>query len=118
MNNSSIVFINPNLIYQSSDRFTTGIVYQPINLAYVVSYFKSKNENIKVLDLFGEQPLKKRIKNNYIWLGKSIEENRKKVIRRCKFFFIYANHISNYPSIINISNYLKKNYPKKKKLYV
>ena len=30
--------------------------------AYVVSYFKSKNENIKVLDLFGEQPLKKELK--------------------------------------------------------
>ena len=113
MNNSTILFINPNLIYQSSDRFTTGIVYQPINLAYVVSYFKSKNENIKVLDLFGEQPLKKRFVNNYIWLGKSIEEIEKKLFDDATFFFIYANHISNYPSIINISNYLKKNYPKK-----
>ena len=86
MNNSTILFINPNLIYQSSDRFTTGIVYQPINLAYVVSYFKSKNENIKVLDLFGEQPLKKRFVNNYIWLGKSIEEIEKKLFDDATFF--------------------------------
>lgn len=110
----SCAFINPNLIYQSSDRFTTGIVYQPINLAYVVSYFKSLNENTRVIDLFGEDPLKKKIVGNYIWLGKSIDEIEKKILDKIDFFFIYANHISNFPSIIQISNFLKKNYPKKK----
>jgi hypothetical protein len=40
------VFINPQLYVQKNDKFTTGIVYMPIALAYVVSFFKKKGVNV------------------------------------------------------------------------
>ncbi len=33
----SVALINPNLVVQSNDTFTTGIVYMPIALAYVAA---------------------------------------------------------------------------------
>jgi len=36
------IFINPQLVVQKNDKFTTGIVYMPITLAYTISNFKKK----------------------------------------------------------------------------
>ena len=56
----SAVFINPQLCVQKNDKFTTGIIYMPIILAYLVSHFKKKRIPLKVIDLFGLNP-----KNNF-----------------------------------------------------
>ena len=36
----SAVFFNPQLYVQKNDKFTTGIIYMPIILAYLISHFK------------------------------------------------------------------------------
>ena len=36
------VFLNPQLYVQRNDKFTTGIIYMPIILAYLISHFKKK----------------------------------------------------------------------------
>ena len=35
----SAVFFNPQLYVQKNDKFTTGIVYMPIMLAYLIAHF-------------------------------------------------------------------------------
>ena len=40
------IFINPQLVVQKNDKFTTGIVYMPITLAYAISNFKKVNIKI------------------------------------------------------------------------
>ncbi len=52
----SAIFINPQLIVQANDKFTTGIVYMPITLAYVISNFKKNNIKTKLIDLYGSNP--------------------------------------------------------------
>ena len=49
----SAVFFNPQLYVQKNDKFTTGIIYMPIILAYLISHFKKHNIETKVLDLYG-----------------------------------------------------------------
>ena len=61
----SAVFINPQLYVQKNDKFTTGIVYMPIALAYVVSFFKNNGIAVEVKDLFGQNPKKGRIGLRY-----------------------------------------------------
>ena len=39
----SAVFLNPQLYVQKNDKFTTGIIYMPIILAYLISHFKKQN---------------------------------------------------------------------------
>ena len=46
------VFLNPQLYVQKNDRFTTGIIYMPIILAYLISHFKKNNIETKILDLY------------------------------------------------------------------
>ena len=66
------VFINPQLYVQKNDKFTTGIVYMPIALAYVVSYFKRQNIETNVIDLYGENPKKFIRDNNCLIFGENI----------------------------------------------
>jgi len=66
------VFINPQLYVQKNDKFTTGIVYMPIALAYVVSFFKHNGIAVEVKDLFGQNPKKSKLFQDKIILGDDI----------------------------------------------
>ena len=48
----SAVFFNPQLYVQKNDKFTTGIVYMPIMLAYLIAHFKNKNIKTHLCDLW------------------------------------------------------------------
>ena len=49
----SCALINPNLVIQKNDKFTTGIVYMPIGLAYASSILKKNNIEHNIFELFG-----------------------------------------------------------------
>lgn len=107
----SCTLINPNLVIQKNDKFTTGIVYMPIGLAYASASLNKNGIEHEVLDLFGKLPNRYIKKNGFLILGEQIsnysfEENK----NVC--FFLYANQVINHISIINISKILKKKYPK------
>src|SRR5262249_19892700 len=48
--------INPNVLVQRNDPFTTGIIYMPIGLAYVAASLRASELPVKVIDAFGEAP--------------------------------------------------------------
>ena len=48
-----ILLINPRLVVQKHDTFTTGIVYMPIGLAYFSDGLTKLGFEHEVLDLFG-----------------------------------------------------------------
>ena len=107
----SCTLINPNLVIQKNDKFTTGIVYMPIGLAYASASLNKNGIEHEVLDLFGKLPNRYIKKNGFLILGEQInnysfDENK----NVC--FFLYANQVINHISIINISKILKKKYPK------
>ena len=58
----SCTLINPNLVIQKNDKFTTGIVYMPIGLAYASASLNKNGIEHDVIDLYGKLP-NKYIKN-------------------------------------------------------
>ena len=108
--NMTAVFINPQLIVQKNDKFTTGIVYMPITLAYVIAHFKKNNIKTKLFDLYGQNPKKCNLSGNSLIFGDSIENIDHQSLSEAKCFFINANQIANHNSILNIINFLKAKY--------
>ena len=84
----NITVFNPNLYVQKNDKFTTGIVYMPVALAYLLSTLKSKYK-INLVDLFGLAPKQNRIIGDKIVFGKDISEfNPRKFENTDIFFFM------------------------------
>ena len=109
----SAVFFNPQLYVQKNDKFTTGIIYMPIVLAYLVSHFKKNNIETKVLDLFGMDPKRYKKNTNSLIFGYDISEVDQNILKNANCFFVYANQVANHLSVINIVNFLKKNFTDK-----
>ena len=104
------VFLNPQLYVQKNDRFTTGIIYMPIILAYLISHFKKNNIETKILDLYGMDPKRYQENNNSLIFGYDINEVDQNILKNASCFFVYANQVANHLSVINIVKFLKKNF--------
>lgn len=106
-----IVLINPNLIAQRNDLFTTGVVYMPIGLAYFAAALKKARYNFKVIDAFGEDPQKVKIEEGFLIRGLSIEEIIKRIPQDARIIFIYASNITYYLALTNILKAIKTRFP-------
>ena len=109
------IFINPQLIVQKNDKFTTGIVYMPITLAYVISQFKKQNIKTKLFDLYGINPTNCYQEQDLLIFGnniESVEDEDNQSFNEATCFFINANQVANHISILKIIKFLKKKYKK------
>ena len=104
------IFINPQLVVQKNDKFTTGIVYMPITLAYAISNFKKANIKTKLIDLYGRNPTKCSKENNHLIFGEKVEDIDENEFENADCIFINANQVGNHISILNIIKFLKKKY--------
>ncbi|KAB8027996.1 B12-binding domain-containing radical SAM protein [Fluviispira multicolorata] len=105
------VLINPNLIFQRSDPFTTGIVYMPISLAYVAASLRHAGFQISVIDAFAEKPKQSLTFEKYTRMGLYVEEVFERIPKNTIFVFIYAINLSNHDSICDITKYIKTRKP-------
>ena len=101
------IFINPQLVVQKNDKFTTGIVYMPITLAYVISNFKKANIKTKLIDLYGRNPTKCSKENNHLIFGEKVEDIDENEFENVDCIFINANQVGNHISILNIIKFIK-----------
>ena len=108
------ILINPKLIINRKDRFTTGIVYLPIALAYINSILLKSKINTKIIDLFGSNPNKVKINQNKLELGNDIEKYDNILSERDAVYFLYANQVINHDNICEIIAYLNNKYPHNK----
>ena len=104
------LFINPQLVVQKNDKFTTGIVYMPITLAYAISNFKNANIKTRLIDLYGRNPTKCSKENNHLIFGEKIEDIDENEFKNIDCIFINANQVGNHISILNIIKFLKNRY--------
>jgi len=104
------IFINPQLVVQKNDKFTTGIVYMPITLAYAISNFKKANIKTKLIDLYGRNPTKCSKENNHLIFGEKVEDIDENEFENVDCIFINANQVGNHISILNIIKFLKNKY--------
>ena len=105
------ILINPKLIVNTKDKFTTGIVYMPITLAYINSVLLKSKINTKIIDLFGSNPNKTKIVGNKLELGEELTKYENIFSMQDSVFFIYANQVINHDNICEIISYLKNEYP-------
>lgn len=106
-----IVLINPNLIVQRNDPFTTGIVYMPIGLAYVAASLKASQIAVEVIDAFAEKPKQARHEGKFLVLGLSYDEILARISAHAKAVYVYANHLTNHLSVRGIIGTVRRARP-------
>lgn len=106
-----IVLINPNLVIQRDDPFTTGIVYMPLSLAYVAASLRAAGIPVKVIDAFGERPRQARRYGKFLMLGLNYSEVVELLPSDCRAVFVYAINLTNHLSTIGIVTAVKQAHP-------
>ncbi|BCB96302.1 B12-binding domain-containing radical SAM protein [Dissulfurispira thermophila] len=106
-----IILINPNLVVQRSDPFTTGIVYMPIGLAYIAASLRAANIPVKVIDAFAEQPYQARQNGNFLLLGLNHMEIIERIPDDTRAIFVYAINLINHLSTVEIVYAIKQSHP-------
>jgi radical SAM superfamily enzyme YgiQ (UPF0313 family) len=105
-----VVLINPNLVVQSNDPFTTGIVYMPIGLAYIASSLREAGFEIKVIDAFASKPDQIRHQGNFLVFGLTNDEVLQEISPDCRIVIIYAINLTNHISTLGIIQAVKHKY--------
>jgi anaerobic magnesium-protoporphyrin IX monomethyl ester cyclase len=106
-----IILINPNLVVQRHDPFTTGIVYMPISLAYIASSLREAGFPVKVVDAFGERPSQARHEGKFLLLGLNYDEVVDLIPDNCEAVFVYAINLTNHLSTVGIVSAVKRGRP-------
>ncbi|MBP7652681.1 radical SAM protein [Candidatus Dependentiae bacterium] len=108
-----IILINPNLVFQKNDPFTTGVVYMPVGLAYAAAVLNKSGFPIRVIDAFGENPGQLERSGKFNILGLTYEEILFKIPEDSKIIYVYAINLLNHISTVSIIENIKLKYPDK-----
>ena len=108
---ATIVLINPNLVIQRDDPFTTGIVYMPFGLAYAAASLRSAGFSVQVIDAYGEKPYQSRLTGKFALFGLDEEQINSRIPVDSLAIFIYAINLTNHISTIGIVQYLAHERP-------
>ncbi|TMJ01384.1 MAG: B12-binding domain-containing radical SAM protein [Alphaproteobacteria bacterium] len=103
--------INPNVLVQRNDPFTTGIIYMPIGLAYVAASLRHNGLPVKVIDAFGEAPRQVHKAGDFMVLGLSTDEVIARIPADAGVIFVYANQLINHASVAEIIRAAKNRFP-------
>ena len=107
----TVVLVNPNLVVQRNDPFTTGIVYMPISLAYVAASLRKNGFEVKVIDAYGENPQRASFYGRFTVFGLDEQDILKRIPHDAVAIFVYANQLTNHISTIAIIQAVKKFCP-------
>lgn len=106
-----ILLINPKLIVQKNDTFTTGIIYMPVGLAIFSGGLNELDISHQVLDLFGLNPSKKINLEERWAFGEDLEIAVTKLSTAPSLIIIYANQAANHSEIVLSIEQSLKLYP-------
>ena len=106
-----ILFINPKLVVQQHDTYTTGIVYMPVSLAFICGALTESNLEFQLIDAFGENP-QNITQGDGTWsFGADVLEVLDNSDSIPSHIFIFANQAANHNEILNSLRQLSKAYP-------
>lgn len=109
---ATVALINPGLLVQRSDPFTTGIVYMPIGLAYVASALRAAGHHPVVIDAFGARPrAARRLGSRFVALGLSPDEVVDRIPRGAAAAFVYANQLVNHDAVVDVLRAIRLRAP-------
>lgn len=104
----SVSLINPNLVVQRNDPFTTGIVYMPIGLAYTAAILRQAGYAVNVIDAYAESPECGYRQGKFTIFGFREEEVVEKIPVDTVAICVYAINLTNHIAAINIVRALKQ----------
>lgn len=104
----NVTLINPNIVMQKGDFFSSGIPYLPMTLAYLAAYLRSKEHAVTVIDAFGENPTKVTTVGNYFVQGLTPQEIAAKVSPHTHTVFFYASLVVTHNNNLRILQELRK----------
>lgn len=107
----NITLINPNLVVQRNDPFTTGIVYMPVSLAYAASSLRTHGASVTVIDAFAEKPKQVCHEGAFSFYGLTGEEIIQRIPDPCQALFVYAINLTNHLATLNAIRQVKNAYP-------
>lgn len=110
-----ITLINPPLVTQKSDFFSSGIPYFPIGMAYLASTLRQKGHDVTVIDRFGENPREvTEFKDKFLVQGISEEETITKAPAGTQVFCLYAALVTSHSMTLSLLRTLKNAFPQSK----
>jgi len=107
----SIIFINPNLVVQRNDPFTTGIVYMPIGLAYAAAVVRDAGHPVHVIDAFAEGPELGRKRGKFTTFGLSEADVLAHIPSDAQAVFVFAINLTNHLAATHIVSVVKQDRP-------
>lgn len=112
MSNSRFLLVSPATVFDPKDPFTTGVVFLPIGLAYGAAALEKAGVEVKVIDLFGEDPQNPSRMNENVRLGAPNEF----LIQRALEFnpglvLFYANQLLNHEALLESIVELRRRLP-------
>jgi anaerobic magnesium-protoporphyrin IX monomethyl ester cyclase len=107
----SLALINPNLVVQRSDPFTTGIVYMPISLAYLAAALRQGGQTVHVIDAYATAPRQNRSEGAFLFFGLTEEQLIARLPQDLQAVFVYAINLTNHLSTLDIVRAIKKAAP-------
>jgi radical SAM superfamily enzyme YgiQ (UPF0313 family) len=109
-----LALINPNLVVQRNDPFTTGIVYMPISLAYLAGSLRAAGHELTVVDAYAEAPQRSRRREQFTVFGLTEDEVCARIPADCEVVFVYAINLTNHLSTLALVTAIKRNSPQTK----
>ena len=106
-----LVLINPNLVVQKNDPFTTGIVYMPVSLAYVAAALRTDGHQVTVIDAFGACPNRVRRDRGFVLFGLNEQQVIDRLPPEAEALFVYAINLTNHVSTIALVRAVKRAKP-------
>ncbi|MEX2144517.1 MAG: radical SAM protein [Anaerolineales bacterium] len=107
----SITLINPNLVVQRSDPFTTGIVYMPISLAYLAAALREAGRAVQVIDAYADAPRQNHTDGAFIFFGITVKQITDQLPDDLEAVFVYAINLTNHLSTLSIVRAIKASRP-------
>lgn len=108
----NIALINPNLVMQRNDPFTTGIVYMPITLAYLAASLREADHKVSVIDAYAAAPRQSRVEGKFVLFGLKVSQILEQLPEELDVAFVYAINLTNHISTVAIAHELKQARPK------
>jgi radical SAM superfamily enzyme YgiQ (UPF0313 family) len=105
------VLINPNLVVQTNDPLTTGVIYMPLSLAYTTASLRKAGIQVQVIDAFAQEPRRVRREGKFWIFGLSYQQIIQQIPPDTCTIFVYAINLTNHISTLGIVKAVKKAYP-------
>jgi len=103
----NVILINPNLVLQKDDMFTTGIVYMPVSLAYFAAVLRDKGCALQIIDAFGENPNQWWTKDQLMFRGLTPRETAARINSGTRVVVLYAVHVTYHAALLQIIRAIK-----------